>query len=231
MVDIFELTPCGTTFYGSQPGGAEARHAATCGTQPVETPHEKQKKCPRRPAATITTLTAATGKVLTEFVGFRPTDLGHLKFRPRRKKRQHCGNRTESAYAVALTADFRTPGSLGPRSLDVLQFNGPTGHYPYRNGVEPIGSCAEVTPRDPRAGGQGNRVTLSPGDGLQGMAERGPAAALYLHKRDESILLHHEVDLLAEKSNVAVKDSPAPLLQEDFGQRFETASATYRVQE
>ena len=63
------------------------------------------------------------------------------------------------------------------------------------------------------------------------MAERGPAAALYLHKRDDSILLHHEVDLLAEKAHVAVKDSPAPLLQEGFGQRFETASATYGVQE
>ena len=132
---------------------------------------------------------------------------------------------------MALTADFRTPGSLGPRSLDVLQFNGPTGHYPYRNGVEPIGSCAEVTPRDPRAGDDGDRAALSPGDGLQGMAERGPAAALYLHKRDESILLHYEVDLLVEKANVTVEDSPTPLLQEDFGQRFEIASATYGVQE
>jgi len=63
------------------------------------------------------------------------------------------------------------------------------------------------------------------------MAECGPAAALYLHKSDQSILLHHEVDLLAEKANVAVKDSPAPLLQEGFGQRFETASATYGGQE
>ncbi len=63
------------------------------------------------------------------------------------------------------------------------------------------------------------------------MAERGPAAALYLHKRDESILLHHEVDLPAEKTNVAVKDSPTPLLQEGFSQRFETASATHGVQE
>jgi hypothetical protein len=63
------------------------------------------------------------------------------------------------------------------------------------------------------------------------MAERGPAAALYLHKRNEPILLNHEVDLLAEKSHVAVKDSPTPLLQEDFGQRFEAASATYSVQE
>ncbi len=132
---------------------------------------------------------------------------------------------------VKLTADFRTRRSLGPRSLDVLQCNGPIGHYPYRNGVEPIGSCAEVTPRDPRSSGDGDRAALSPGDGLQGMAERGPAAALYLHKRDESILFHHEVDLPAEKSNVAVKDSPTPRLQEGFGQRFETASATYGVQE
>ncbi len=63
------------------------------------------------------------------------------------------------------------------------------------------------------------------------MTERRTAAALYLHKRDESILLDHEVDLLAEKANIAVKDSPTPLLQEGFGQRFETASATYSVQE
>ena len=130
-----------------------------------------------------------------------------------------------------VPADFRTPGSLGPRSLNVLQFDGPTGHCPYRNGVEPIGSCVEVTPRNPHPGGEGDRPAFSPGDGLEGMAECGPAAALYLHKSDESILLHHEVDLLAEKANVAVEDSPAPLLQEGFGQRFETASATYGVQE
>ena len=63
------------------------------------------------------------------------------------------------------------------------------------------------------------------------MTERRTAAALYLHKCDESILLHHEVDLLVEKANVAVEDSPTPLLQEDFGQRFEIASATYGIQE
>ena len=126
---------------------------------------------------------------------------------------------------------FRTPQSLDPRSLDVLQFKASIGHHPYRDGVEPIGSRPEIAPRDPRASSQGNRVTLFPGDGLQGMAERGPATALYLHKRNESILLNHEVDLLAEKSNVTVKDSPTPLLQKDFGQRFETASATYSVQE
>ena len=37
----------------------------------------RPKKCPRQPGATITTLTAATCGVLTGFVGFRPTDLGH----------------------------------------------------------------------------------------------------------------------------------------------------------
>jgi len=63
------------------------------------------------------------------------------------------------------------------------------------------------------------------------MAERRPAATLYLHKCDESILFHYEVDLLAEKAKVAVKDSPTPLNQEDFGQRFKTAAATYVVQE
>ena len=125
---------------------------------------------------------------------------------------------------------FRTPQSLGPRSLDVLQFKAPIGHQPYRNSVEPIGSRPELAPCDPRAGGHGNRVTLFPGDSLQGMAERGPAATLYLDKRNESILLHHEVDLFAEKAKVAVKDSPTPLNQEDFGQRLETAATTYGVQ-
>jgi hypothetical protein len=63
------------------------------------------------------------------------------------------------------------------------------------------------------------------------MAERGPAATLYLDKSNESILLHHEVDLFAEKANVAVQDSPTPLNQEVFGQRFEMAASTYGVQE
>ena len=106
-VDIYELTPCRTTLYRSQTGGAVARHAATCGTRSGETPHEKQKKCPRRPAATITTLTAATGKVLTEFVGFRPTDLGHLKFRTRRKERQRYGNRTENVLCGKVDGGFQ----------------------------------------------------------------------------------------------------------------------------
>ena len=39
--------------------------------------HSEKKKCPRLPAATIAALTAATGEVLTEFMGSRPTDLGH----------------------------------------------------------------------------------------------------------------------------------------------------------
>ena len=62
------------------------------------------------------------------------------------------------------------------------------------------------------------------------MAERRPAAALYLHERNESIFFHHEADLLAEETNVTVKDPPTPLLEEAFGQRFETTSATYGVQ-
>ena len=132
---------------------------------------------------------------------------------------------------VDLRRDFRTAGSLGPGSLDVLHFKASTGHDPYRNRVEPIGSRLEVAARDPHTGGQGNRVALSPRDGLQRMAERRSAAALYLHKRDEPILFHHEVDLLAEEANVTVEDSPTPLFQEAFGQRFETASATYGVQE
>ena len=189
----------------------------------------KAKKCPRRPAATITALTAATGKVLTEFVGFRPTDLGHLKVRPRRKERQCCGNHAKRGYDVGVATDPRTSESLGPGALDMLQFNGSTGQQPYRNGVEPIGSRPEVAPRDPSVGGNGDRMALSPGDGLQRMAERGPATTFYLYKRDESILLHYEVDLLAEKTNITIEDPPTPLPQEGLGQRFEMTTATYGV--
>ncbi len=132
---------------------------------------------------------------------------------------------------VASRPEFRAAGSLGPRSLDVLQFNAPTGHYLDRNGVEPIAVRPEVAPSEPGAGGHGNRMALSPSDGLQRMSEPWPAATLYFHERNESVLFHHEVDLLAEEANVAVEDSPTPLFQEAFGQRFETASATYGVQE
>ncbi len=63
------------------------------------------------------------------------------------------------------------------------------------------------------------------------MAKRRPTTPFYLHKRDQSILFHHEVNLLAEETNVTIKDSPTPLIQEAFGQCFEAASATYSVQE
>ena len=90
-----------------------------------------------------------------------------------------------------MATDLGTSESLSPGALDVLQFNGSTGNDLHRNGVEPIGSCLEVAPRDPSVGGDGDRTALSPSDGLQRMAKRGPAATFYLHKRDESILLHH----------------------------------------
>jgi len=48
------------------------------------------------------------------------------------------------------------------------------------------------------------------------MAERWPAATLYLHKRNEPILFHNEVDLLAEEADVAVENSPSPFFQECF---------------
>ncbi len=128
-----------------------------------------------------------------------------------------------------MATDLRTSESLGPGALDVLQFNHPTGHQLYRNGVEPIGSRSELAPRDPSVGGNGDRMALSPGDGLQRMGERGPATTFYLHKRDESILLHHEVDLLAEKTNITIEDPPTPLLQEGLSQRFETTPATYGI--
>ena len=73
-------------------------------------------------------------------------------------------------------------------------------------------------------------MALSPGDGLQGMTERGPAASFYLHKRNESILFHNEVDLLAEKTDITIEDPPTPFLQEGLGQRFETASTAYGIQ-
>jgi len=125
---------------------------------------------------------------------------------------------------------FRTRQSLGPCSLDVLRFKAPIGHQPDRNGVESIGMRPKVAPCDPRPGSHGNRPTLTPSDGLQGMAERWPATPFYLHKGNESLLFHHQVDLLAEETNVTVKDSPTRLVQEAFGQRFKTTSTTYGVQ-
>ena len=62
------------------------------------------------------------------------------------------------------------------------------------------------------------------------MSERRPATPFYLHKRNDPILFHHQIDLLAEETNVALKDSPSSLVQEGLGQRFEPASAAYGVQ-
>ena len=125
---------------------------------------------------------------------------------------------------------FRTLQSFGPRSLDVFYFEVPIGHQPHRDGVEAIGTRPEVATRNPPASGYGNRLTLSSCNGLQGMSERRPATPLYLHKRDEPILFHYEIDLLAKEANVTVKNSPTSLIQEGFGQRFEAASATYGAQ-
>lgn len=126
---------------------------------------------------------------------------------------------------------LRTPSSLGPRSLEVLQFKAPVGHQPYRDGIEPIGTRLEIAPCNPRAGDHGNRSTLFSGNGLQGMAKRRTGTPFYLHKRNEPILFDHEIDLLTEEANVTVEHSPTSLIQESFGQRFEAASAAYGVQE
>ena len=106
----------------------------------------------------------------------------------------------------------------------------PIAHQPYRNSIESIGSGSEVAPRDPRAGGKGDRLALSPRNGFEGMPESRPAPAFYLHERDEPILFHHEVDLFAEKTNVTIEDSPTRRFQEGLSQRFETSSAAYRIQ-
>jgi hypothetical protein len=64
------------------------------------------------------------------------------------------------------------------------------------------------------------------------MSERRPATPFYLHKHNNPILFHHQIDFLAEETNVALKDSPSSLVQEGegLGQRFEPASAAYGVQ-
>ena len=98
------------------------------------------------------------------------------------------------------------------------------------SGVEPIGTRSEVATRNPPAGGNKNRSTLSSSNGVQGMSERRPVTPFYLHKRNDPILFHHQIDLLAEETNVALKDSPSSLVQEGLGQRFEPASAAYGVQ-
>ncbi len=81
--------PYETTRYDSRASGAEDPASGRSRHEAGGRRRTRSKKYPRRPAATITTLTAATGKVLTEFVGFRPTDLGHLKLRLSPNKRQH----------------------------------------------------------------------------------------------------------------------------------------------
>ena len=125
---------------------------------------------------------------------------------------------------------FRMLESLGPRPFDVFQFKAPIGPHPDGNGVESIGTRPKVAPLDPRAGDDGNRPSLAPSNGLQGMTERRPSTPFYFYKCNEAVLFHHEVDFLAEKTNVAVEDSPTRLAQEAFGQRFEMASTTYGVQ-
>ena len=74
-------------------------------------------------------------------------------------------------------------------------------------------------------------LCVSSCNGLQWMSERRPATPFYLHKRDEPVLFHYEIDLLAKEANVALKHSPTSLVQEGLGQCFEPASAAYGVQE
>jgi hypothetical protein len=88
-----------------------------------------------------------------------------------------------------------------------------------------------VAPRDPGAGGKGDLLPLSSGDAFEGMDKSGPAAAFYLHKRDEPTLFHHEVDLPVKKKNVTIEDPPPCLFQEGLDQQFETASAACGIQE
>ena len=62
------------------------------------------------------------------------------------------------------------------------------------------------------------------------MSERRPATPFCLHKHNNPILFHHPIDLLAEETNVPLKDSPSSLVQEGLSQRFEPVSAAYGVQ-
>jgi len=85
-VCAFALAPCGTQ--GRLEGSLESSRETDLQGPPLRPRTEaegrgegtaREKKCPRRPAAAITALSAATCGVLTRFMGFRPTDLGHGK--------------------------------------------------------------------------------------------------------------------------------------------------------
>lgn len=72
-------------------------------------------QCPRRSAATVTTLTAATCGVLTGFMSFRPADLGHAaklpgfanQRQPGRQASGMCSISTSSPKILTPTASNR----------------------------------------------------------------------------------------------------------------------------
>jgi hypothetical protein len=99
----------------------------------------------------------------------------------------------------------------------MLHVKASIGHQPHRDGVEPIGTHSEVVTRNPPAGGYRNGLTLSSSNGVRGMSERRPATPSYLHKHNNPILFHHQIDLLAEETKVALKDSSSSLVQEGLG--------------
>ena len=114
----------------------------------------------------------------------------------------------------------------------MLRVKASIGHQPHRYGVEPIGTRSEVATPNLPAGGYRNGLTLSSSNDVQGMSERRTATPFYLHKPNNPILFHHQIDLLAEETNVALKDPPSSLVQkrEGLGQRLEPASAADGVQ-
>ena len=169
----------------------------------IGTPLVRKEKCPRRPAATITTLTAATGEVLTEFMGFHPTDLGHHEAILGRR----VGQRATDLKLVQL-APARPPCVFNmletrsePRGIDL---NGndiePDIHFRQAHAEEKVGSD------------ELNFTTLAQIDRQLGNAEGAASSSLDLNKRYKISLPHNEVDFSSSEPDILGKDLPPPTL-------------------
>ncbi len=87
----------------------------------VRVSHQREREYPRRITAPVTTLTAATGEVLTGFTGSRPVGLGHRGklSRCRGTRQRRCGS-TRLATTTGPAAGAPVPFSIAALHPDRL---------------------------------------------------------------------------------------------------------------
>lgn len=85
--------------------------------------------------------------------------------------------------------------------------DGVAGHE-YSDDVEPVGLPRDSESVDPDVCGPGQLPLLSPGDGLDGIAERFPAPRLHLHEYDDSVLFRDEVHVPPAAAEPMGDDAP-----------------------